>query len=338
MTSVFPEFETIVGNDQVKRYLTHMIMKNRVGQSFLFAGPDGIGKGLFSLALAKILICQNDPTGTHRIKIEKNNHPDIRIYRPEGKAGMHSIDSMRQFSQEVYLAPYEAKKKIFIVHDAERMLPYSANALLKTFEEPPLNSLIILLSSRPQDLLPTILSRCRRVFFQPIPEKLVRQERGPAHDLLLKILAKGKMATYSELKQLATDLASKAEQTRDSLEVILRKEIFKGQEEDITTFQKDFFEKELEGALSNRYREDIFGLFHEILAWFRDLLLLQSKGETCYLMHPEHETDLEQALQRGDLRKLEDVQKIIDEAKLAVERFIPLNSIFESLFLKLNFL
>jgi DNA polymerase-3 subunit delta' len=364
-------FENILGNDQIKKYLSHMITKERVGQSYLFAGTEGIGKGLFALALAKILISQSDPNGYHLAKIEKGNHPDIRIYRPEGKIGMHSIDSMRQFSQEVYLPPYEAKWKIFIIHDAERMLPYSSNALLKTFEEPAQDSLIILLSSAPEELLPTVLSRCRRVIFQPVAQKaiadwlektqnaekdkawhiaglsqgsvaqalrLLQQGREPAHDLLLKTLSKGKLSTYGELKQFALELATKAEQTRDVLESTLRKEIFKGAEEDLSSSQKELLEKELEGALTMRYRDTVDGLLQVILSWFRDIILLQSRADTRLLVHRDYESDLEQALQRGEMRSLEEVQKAIDAARLAVDRFIPLSSTIESLFLKLNFL
>lgn len=364
-------FDSLIGNAKVKHYLSHMVEKGRVGQSFLFAGPEGVGKGAFALALAKVLMCKSDVNCSHRKKIEQGNHPDIQIYRPEGKSGMHAIDSMRQLSSEVHMLPYEADKRIFIIHDAERMLPYSANALLKTFEEPPKHSLIILISSHPQDLLPTILSRCRKVYFQPIADsemaewlenhhsiekskayaiakksegsisqalRYMRHGQEPSHELLLVMLAKGKMATYGELKQFASDLAGKAEQMRDDREIVLRKEMFKIPEEDLTALQKDALEKEIEGTLANTYRENVYGLFHVILSWFRDMHLLYIKGDVKLLIHPHYQQDLEQAIQKGELRSLEEIQKVIDQAKLALDRFIPLNSILENLFLKMNFI
>jgi DNA polymerase-3 subunit delta' len=118
-------FDDIIGNDQIKNYLAGMVEKRMIAQSLLFAGPDGIGKSLFAQSFAKLIVGAKNPS-----------HPDIYHYHTEGKIGMHSIQSMRQFSEEVYLGPYEAKKKVFIIHDAHRMLTYSANALLKTFEEP----------------------------------------------------------------------------------------------------------------------------------------------------------------------------------------------------------
>ncbi len=78
---------------------------------------------------------------------------------------MHSIESVRNFIHEVSMAPYGSKYKVFIIHDAERMLPTSANALLKTFEEPSKNSVIILISNHADILIPTILSRCTVVRF-----------------------------------------------------------------------------------------------------------------------------------------------------------------------------
>ena len=164
-------FDHIIGNEFVKSYLRRVIENNCIGNSILFAGPEGIGKSVFAEAFAKQIICRNDVSGDHQRKLESGNHPDLRVYRPEGKLGMHSIASMRQLSEEVYLAPFEAKNKVFIVHEAERMLSYSANALLKTFEEPALDTVIILLSSAPSSLLSTVLSRCRAIYFQSLSEQ-----------------------------------------------------------------------------------------------------------------------------------------------------------------------
>ncbi|HEY4831424.1 MAG TPA: DNA polymerase III subunit delta', partial [Waddliaceae bacterium] len=104
-------FKDIVGNEPIKRYLCHVVEKGTIPQSLLFAGPEGAGKRDFAVAFAQTIL------GT-----DKFPHPDVRVYKPEGKIGLHSIQSMRQFCAEVYLAPFEAKRKIFIIHDAHRML------------------------------------------------------------------------------------------------------------------------------------------------------------------------------------------------------------------------
>lgn len=90
-------------------------------------------------------------------------HPDIHEYFPEGKTGMHPFGQMKQLVQEVALVPYQATHQLFLIHEAERMLPTSSNALLKTLEEPTERTILLLLTHHPQKLLPTLLSRCRLV-------------------------------------------------------------------------------------------------------------------------------------------------------------------------------
>ena len=136
-------FSQIIGNEEIKKRLTRMLSKRAIGHALLFSGPDGIGKSLFAWAFAAQLMAEYDPEIDHARKIQSGQHPDIHIYRPEGKIGLHSIQSLRQLSQEVHLPPYEASWKVFIIHDADRMLSYSANTLLKTFEEPPPRTVII---------------------------------------------------------------------------------------------------------------------------------------------------------------------------------------------------
>src|SRR4051812_17594000 len=138
------DFFGIIGNEEIKASLKYMVATKRVGHSLLFAGRDGIGKSLFAMALAIEML---GGTPAQKQRIIDGTHPDLHIYRPEGKVAMHSIDSLRAFSDDVYMAPTEAPYKVFVMHDADRMLPTSANALLKTFEEPAPQTLIIMLTS-----------------------------------------------------------------------------------------------------------------------------------------------------------------------------------------------
>lgn len=92
-------------------------------------------------------------------KIDSGNHPDLHYYAPEGKSDLHPIASIHQMIGEMSLPPFEAKRKVFILEDAEKMLPSSSNALLKTLEEPHEDTYFLLLSRHPDRLLPTILSR-----------------------------------------------------------------------------------------------------------------------------------------------------------------------------------
>jgi DNA polymerase-3 subunit delta' len=362
-------FDHLIGNTQVKEYLTHTVRKGMAGNSLLFAGPDGVGKSLFAEAFAKLLICQNDPTGKHRRKIESGNHPDIRIYRPEGKVGMHSIASIRLLSEEVALAPYEAERKIFIIHDAERMLPYSANALLKTFEEPSPDTVIILVSSAPAALLPTVLSRCRIIHFRPIAEdsiarflietkqiapeqaaaaaamaegsighalKVIDTGDNPVRKMLLEALVQCPFSGYKPLADAAAAIAEAIDEGKKGLEAEVRKGLLHGTGEDLTASQKQAIEKEVEGVVAMHGMEEAFVLFEMVLAWYRDIQLIGVGGNPALLFHRDQAEQIALAFEKGNGKPLELVEKAIEEARLALQRSTSLQICLENLFLKLN--
>lgn len=328
-------FDPIQGNERIKAYLTRMVEIKRISNSMLFAGPEESGKDVFAEAFAKMLICWDDPQGIHRRKLEAGNHPDIRSYRPEGKIGMHSIDSMRQFSAEVYVAPYEAQWKVFIIHDADRMLPYSANALLKTFEEPLKHSVIILVSSNPQAILSTVRSRCLKIVFKDESGVLKSSATGSAHEIVLKLLARGKLSLYKELTEIVAEIVQHVDQIKVQIEEEIRESV---SGLDMTALQKQALEKEIEGAVSMKTAAEAHGLFDTILGWYRDLHLLSLNGNRSYLCHPEYIATAEQAVQRGQIRSIESVSKAVASARLALERSTGLNICLENLFLQLEML
>lgn len=152
-------FSHLIGNQSAKAVLERLLEKNTLPSVLLFHGVDGVGKGLFAKAIAEKLMGR-----------EKKDHPDIHIFYPEGKTHQHPIANIRQLINEVGMPPFEAPCKVFIIHDAEKMLPSSSNALLKTLEEPPSNTYIFLISSDPDKLLSTIVSRCCKISFFPVSE------------------------------------------------------------------------------------------------------------------------------------------------------------------------
>ncbi len=154
------DFSHLIGNAQAKEILSRLVLHKTVPQVLLFHGPRGIGKGLFALRLANSLL-----------RSTKSQHPDLHILHPDPDSGQHPIAVIRQLIQETSLPPFEAPCKVFIIHDAEKMLPTSSNALLKTLEEPPSDTQFILLSSEPSILLPTIISRCSKVPFYPVSDE-----------------------------------------------------------------------------------------------------------------------------------------------------------------------
>lgn len=98
-------------------------------------------------------------------------HPDLHQYYPEGKSGMHAIETLRGLMADVALSPFQAKYKVFIIHEADRMLPTSAHALLKTLEEPSAQTVIILVTQEKEKILPTLISRCQTFYYNESAQK-----------------------------------------------------------------------------------------------------------------------------------------------------------------------
>ncbi len=365
-------FEGIIGNDHIRQYLLHMSDSNSVGNSFLFAGPEGIGKSLFALEFIKILLAKEPAGESHVRKIKAGTHPDIKHYRPEGKIGAHTIESLRQFIGEVYLKPYEAQKKFFIIHEAHRMLPVSANALLKTFEEPSPDSIIILLSGEKELLLPTVLSRCRTLSFQPIPKteishfltekyrchpdearhyaalaegslgkalKLYNEQGNDLRKKILQFMSKGKVRTYFELTDFVKEICADMETTKKGSDKSIREAFMQGlSDSDLTAVQKQMIEKEVEGAVSLQQTQESSGIFKLILSWFRDLHLLYCGGNHDLLLNKDFHGEMEEKILSGEPTGIEKIEKIIGEAQLAMQRSGSFSLCLENVFLKLNFL
>src|SRR5579883_1219107 len=119
--------------------------------------------------------------------LQSEKSPDFHPIFPD-KNGLHSIQSIRELIRETALPPFEAKGKVFLIHEADKMLPTSSNALLKTLEEPPPATWFILLSGDKSALLPTILSRCRMFYFA---DATLDKEETPETALFLETLKSG---------------------------------------------------------------------------------------------------------------------------------------------------
>ncbi len=169
----------VIGQDKAINILLRTIERGKIPSSYLFSGESGIGKKFTALNFAKALNCisekrNNDYNFSYDAcdecsscqKIDKNIHPDFIMIESEGN--QIKIDEIRSIEDALSLKAYEGKYKVVIIDNAENMNQSAANAFLKTLEEPPENSLIILVSSIPELLPETIRSRCCRVNFAPL--------------------------------------------------------------------------------------------------------------------------------------------------------------------------
>jgi DNA polymerase III subunit delta' len=169
----------VVGHEKPVRILLGTIKRGRVPSSILLSGDSGIGKTLAALNYAKAINCLSPVNSdscdkcSSCIKIDNSSHPDVVTIIPENDE--IKIESIRQAEEILWLKPYEGLKKVLIVDDADRMNIGAANAFLKTLEEPPPDSLIILISASPDRLPDTVRSRCMHVRFRPLSTDACRQ-------------------------------------------------------------------------------------------------------------------------------------------------------------------
>ncbi len=176
-------FDRIIGHARQKEFLRRTLSHNKLAHAYLFEGPQGVGKRLTALALAGAVFC-TEGTGCGECvscrKIEHNNHPDILSVEPDGNN--IKIEQIRTLQKALSFKPVEASRRICLIDQADKMNLAAANSLLKTLEEPTAETLIILISARPEALLSTVLSRCQRLPFARLPQSCIEstliQQRG----------------------------------------------------------------------------------------------------------------------------------------------------------------
>lgn len=172
-------FENIIGNNNIKEYLKKCIIDENYSHSYMFLGPEGVGKKLFAKSFSEQILCldtnkncekytqkDNEKKCDSCIKFDSGNHPDFEIIEPDGKS--IKIDQIRNLQQDMANKPIISKNKIFIINDADTMTEESQNCLLKTLEEPPKYGIIFLIVSNESKILPTIKSRCVTLKFNKI--------------------------------------------------------------------------------------------------------------------------------------------------------------------------
>jgi DNA polymerase-3 subunit delta' len=168
-------FAPIIGHDRQKEILRRALAAGRIPHAYLFEGPEGVGKRLVALALARAIFCRDGGCGDCPAcrKVDHHNHPDLHLVEPDGS--FIRIEQVRDLQREFAFRPLEASRKICLIDGADRLNPAAANALLKTLEEPAGNALLILLAAQGENVLPTIRSRCQRLPFCRLPRERLRE-------------------------------------------------------------------------------------------------------------------------------------------------------------------
>jgi DNA polymerase-3 subunit delta' len=170
------------GHDDLIEGFRRVVARGRLAHAYLFTGPPGVGKRLFAVEFGRALLCEQPPaplTACDRcpacLQIDAGTHPDFVIAGRPPEAHELPIEVMRDVCGHFSLRPARGRGKVVIVDDADDLNEESSNCFLKTLEEPPPKSVLILIGSGRERQLPTIVSRCQVVTFAPLPPALVRE-------------------------------------------------------------------------------------------------------------------------------------------------------------------
>jgi DNA polymerase-3 subunit delta' len=194
-------FAGLAHQPQAVEHLRHALASDHVAHAYAFLGPHGSGRKAAALAFATALITREAGARTHAVadRIARGVHPDVHLLQPTPPesnpkgALAHRVDGVRELERQAALRPAEAPVKVFIVDEAEKMTLATPQAFLKTLEEPPPRTVIILILAQAGALPATVLSRCQIVRFLPAPAEgtlaLLPDGRGEARARALQMLA-----------------------------------------------------------------------------------------------------------------------------------------------------
>jgi DNA polymerase-3 subunit delta' len=274
------------------RLLQRSLQRGRLAHAYLFTGHQLPELEGLARALAKTLNCRQplrSPSGAAIDscdscltckKIDHDNHADVHWVRPESKMRIIRIEQMRGLIKDIHLKPTEADYKAAIIVGADRLKTEAANAFLKTLEEPPPKSVFILLTTDPQRLLETVLSRCLRLNFAGEgagPPDPTQMDWLSSFSQLAAAPQKSLLGRYRLLDLLLRKLNKLREDVEQNLNARSPLQQYEEAEEEL----RDKWESELAAAIEAEYKRQRADLLALIQWWLRDvwLLTLESRPE-----------------------------------------------------------
>ena len=321
-------FKEIIGNQRPVRLLQKAILTDHLPQAYLFRGPEGVGKRRVAITLAKALNCEEgredccDKCLACR-KTEDSNHPDVSVLCPEGQ--FIRIDAIRRLQRSLSYRPYEGKRRVCLLDGADRMTAESANALLKTLEEPPPDTLLILLAAETERLLPTIVSRCQQVRFTSLPI-----------DQMVEALTRRLSIEEAEAKtvaELSQGSLGKALQLFDNEVWVKRPTIIQS--------LMDLPSRDVQWAFATAESVSDFGeglplVFPIMISWYRDLIIWKEQKDVDRLINQDFQEQIRDTAGTVSRRSLVRRIEAISQTAKALDRNVNRLLAMESLMLQLR--
>jgi len=362
-------FENIFGQQRVKNFFEIALKSERLSHAYLFVGDRGVGKEAMALELAKTLFCEKSGACSPEIcsncrRVSKLSHPDLHFIFPapatikdkakekvnEAKRAqilesvaanpylraelwanpMISIEKIREIRRKSSYKSFEGRGRIVIIVDAERMSEEAANSVLKILEEPPEKMYLLMVSSRPNLLLPTISSRCQLIKFEPLKAAEIEQALIENYNI------------EQEKSRLTSRLASGS--YRRAVE-LLDENIQEMQNQSLEFFRKsvqsEFIQILYVDELLKTFQRDlkkVKDLLSLLLIWFRDALVFRETGAPNQelLIYAEALETLNNFTQKFPNADLQSAVNAIEESLEQMNRNVQINLILIVLLSKLR--
>ncbi|MGN6556029.1 MAG: ATP-binding protein, partial [Verrucomicrobiota bacterium] len=301
--------------------LQRSLERGRLAHAYLFTGHQIEELEALARTLAKVLNCQNPVRGANQAaidscdecfncrKIENANHADIHWVRSDSKSRIISVEQMRDLMHDINLKPTEAEYKTAVIVAADRLNTQAANAFLKTLEEPPSKSILILLTTEPQRLLETILSRCLRLNFAgdgPRPLPPAQMEWLAAFSDMAASEQKSLLGRYRLMDVLLQKLSAMKAAIEENLTARSPLQRYDDAEKSL----RDKWEDELSASIEAEYRRQRTDLLLIVQRWLRDIWLQTLSGTRDLLNFPELTNGSQVARRITPAQALENLQVI----------------------------
>ena len=343
-------FRDVTGHRTLVSLLARSIARGSLPPSLIFAGPSGVGKRLTALAVAQTLNCLSvrlkpDTTTAGRLKpdtttdgtieidacgtctactrIARGVHPDVLLIEP-GDSGSIKIEPIRDAIDRSSYRPFEGRRRVVIIDEADALVPQAQNALLKTLEEPPSASAFILVTSRPDALLATVLSRCPRLRFRPLEPSevaaaLINQGHAEREARAVAAAADGSIAQALEAR--AGDLV----ESREVAARVLLQAAATADPRRRLESAKDLLPKTSTAAAD---RDQLARYLRAMASLIRDVALIGAGGDAGALANPDAQPAVARLAAFRGQRAVE-AFAAIDRALAAVQRNVGVKTVVD---------